>query len=283
MTWKILFVIATVLISLVITAIIIFLMNIIGYNTDYFGISGLEYAILLLQVNIAFILGILYSLGWKQQLFSKKTTNIFLTIFVISMILSPIIFVFPAMYSLWNDPTDLTTKDTIFISIICSIIIAPIIALIVSLFLIPFYIGLYKYKKNFDALTLVNKPYRKILSLYCVPILAGFVITVLTKYSHFAQYNLIDFCAIASCVYEIIFMIGFAWDIRIYNKLFWQITSIPYVLLMLMTPFLISDTFNKDFHIKEILLNTPIAIVFSVILSVIFIFVIYKYAYKDEF
>lgn len=268
MVWKVFFVITTIL---------VFLINLFGYNSDYSGISGLQYSVgLLIQFCIIFILGILYSLGWKQQLFSKKSTNIFMAIFISSMIL------FPIASALQTYPVIYTQVQNAVAAIIGSVIGSLIVAIIVNLFLIPFYIGLYKYKKFLDTLTVVNKPYWKMLALYIATALTGYVVSALTKYSHFSQYNLIDFYIIISCVYEIILIIGFAWNIRIFNKLFWQITAIPYVILTIVTPFFMSDTFNQDFHFKEILLNNPIAILFTIMLSIVFFFVIYQYAYKEK-
>ena len=268
MVWKVFFVITTIL---------VFLINLFGYNSDYSGISGLQYSVgLLIQFCIIFILGILYSLGWKQQLFSKKSTNIFMAIFIISMIL------FPIASALQAYPVIYTQVQNAVAAIIGSVIGSLIVAIIVNLFLIPFYIGLYKYKKFLDTLTVVNKPYWKMLALYIATALTGNVVSALTKYSHFSQYNLIDFYIIISCVYEIILIIGFAWNIRIFNKLFWQITAIPYVILTLVTPFFMSDAFNQDFHFKELLLNNPIAILFTIMLSIVFFFVIYQYAYKEK-
>ena len=225
MVWKVFFVIA---------ALLVVLMNTFGYNSDYTDTSGLQASIgIILQVSIAFILGIFYSLGWKQQLFSKKSTNIFMTIFIISMVLLSIASAFQAYPAIYAQVQNSVA------AIIGSIIGSSIVAIILNLFLIPFYVGLYKYKKNFDTLSLVNKPYWKILALLFVTGLIGFVISALTKYSHFTKYNLIDFYVITSCIYEILFTIGFAWNIRIFNKLFWKVTAIPYMLLMYMTPFFI--------------------------------------------
>ena len=128
----------------------------------------------------------------------------------------------------------------------------------------------------------MNKPYWKILALLFVTGLIGFVISALTKYSHFTKYNLIDFYVITSCIYEILFTIGFAWNIRIFNKLFWKVTAIPYMLLMYMTPFFISNTFNQDYHYKEIILGNPVSMIFAAILSIVSVYIVYKYAYKDE-
>ena len=45
-------------------------------------------------------------------------------------------------------------------------------------------------------------------------------------------YNIIDYCVIFSCFYEIMYFIGFAWNVRIFSHSFWQITAIPYIVLL---------------------------------------------------
>ncbi len=268
MVWKIFF---------IISVLVTFLMLLLGYSSDYTGISGLQYfGSLLYNVAIAFVLGLLYSLGWKQQLFSKKSANVFLTILIISMIFNSIVSafqVYPIIYA--------QTQNNV-IAMAATAIGVLFIVFIENLFLIPFYVGFYNYKKDFESLILVEKPYWRMFSMYCVTLLAAFFVFALTKYTHFTLYNFIDYYAILSCIYEIVFLIGYAWNVRIFNKLFWQITAIPYILLMLMTPFLKSETFNQDYHIKETLTNNPVSIVLTIILHIVFIYIIYQYAYKKE-
>lgn len=268
MIWKIFF---------VLTTLFVLLMNINGYNSDFSAISNLQYLVsLLINVGIAFTLGIFYSLGWKQQLFSKKAANIFLAMFILSIItflVASVIQAYPIIY--------VQVKNSAA-AIIGSVIGTLVVAVIVNILYIPFYVGVYKYKKNFDNLISVQKPYWKIFSLYCVTILTSFVLAATTKFAHFALYNLIDYFAIFSCIYEIIFLIGFSWNVRIFNKLFWQITAIPYVLLSIMTPFFISDTFNQDFHIKEIVISNIIPTIITILLYVVCIYIVYRYAYSKK-
>ena len=268
MVWRLFF---------VITVIIALLMYILALNTDYSSISSFQYFTgELAYVCIALILGVFYSLGWKQKLFSKKSINIFIAVFILSMILS-IIDSTVQVYSVFYKQAQNSIQASI-----ASIIASSVYAVIANLFLIPFYIGLYKYKKNFDSLVQVEKTYWKIFALYCIIMLAGCVVSSITKYTHFVLYNIFDYISILSCIYEIMFIIGFAWNVRIFSKLFWQVTAIPYVLLMCLIPFFISDTFNQDFRIKEIIFGNPISIAIVAVICIVFIYVIYMYAYKEK-
>ena len=88
MVWKIFF---------VIFAILIMLMNIIGFNSNYSSFTSIQYLVsVLININISFILGIFYSLGWKQQIFSKKVTNILLTLLLLIMVLTTVISAYSA-------------------------------------------------------------------------------------------------------------------------------------------------------------------------------------------
>lgn len=266
MIWKIFFFLST-----------IFLMsaNILLCNMDYPNTTSLQYSIAILQTfSMVFITCIFYSLGWKQKLFSKQATNLLITIFILSILaylVNSALLIFPTLYS--------QTQNAI-VSIIVSIFAMFIITVIISLFLIPFYIGLYKYKKHFDSLLAVDKPYWKMFSIYCIPVLLGFIISAITKYTHFNEYNLFDYCVIFSWIYEICFITGFSWNIKIFNNLFWKITMIPYVLLTISSPFLISDMFNQDYHFKEIIWDNPVSLIFTVVQAIALIYMVYKYAFS---
>lgn len=245
-------------------------------NIHFTEVSNLLYFLSVLQnVIIAFILGTFFSLGWKQRLFSKKSINIFLIIFIIYMPLLLMISSFQA----YPDLCSVARNNTV--ALICTVFAVLFVTILLNLFFIPIYIGFHKYNKNFDSLTPVGKPYWKLFALYSIPIYACFFLLCLTKYSHFALYNFIDFGNIIFEIYGIILLIGFAWNIRIFNKLFWQITAIPYVLLILITPFFASDTFKQDWGCENYFSN-PVAMVFYIVLSAVFIYIIYRYAYKEN-
>ena len=266
MVWKVFF---------VIVIFILILLNILGYTSNYTAIPPLQYIIsLFINICFAFVLGIFYSLGWKQQLLSKKITNIFIAIFIISMILYPIVSAIQAYPSIY---AEIQNRE---IAIISSIIGTILLASIINILFVPFYIGLYKYKKNFDILSPINKPYWKLFSIYFTAILVSFTIAAFTKFNHFSSYNAIDFFIIFSGVYEILFMIGFAWDVKIFNRLFWQITAILYVILSAITPIYMSNIFNQDFHIKDFFSSNPFAIITSAALYIVYFYMLFNYAYK---
>jgi len=269
MIWKIFF---------AITAFFVLYVNVQGYNSDYITLSTMQnLACILFGINTVFVLGIMYSLGWKQQLFSKKSGNVFFALFITGILLFPVlcaIFAYPDIYA--------QVQQNSVAAIIGSVIGASILAVLVNIISIPLYVGQYKYKKNFDSLAVVEKPYWKLFSLYLIIVSISFVLAALTKYSHFSSYNFIDYFAIISCIYEIIFMIGFAWNVRIFNKLFWQITAILYSILVIITPFFISDVFNQDFHYKDIISGEPVLIILTIIQTGAYLYMVNKYAYFNQ-
>jgi len=268
MIWRIFF---------IITAILLLLTYIPNYNGDYPNISSLLYSVnILTEISIAFILGIFYSLGWKKQLFSKKSICIFSAIFVFTMVMFAITLALELYPNIYTE-----IQSTIIAAISCSIV-AFIMLAILNLLLIPFYIGLYKYHKNFDSLKLTNKPYWKLFALFNIVTLTSFFVSFLTKFANFSSYNFIDFFAGISCIYEIIYFIGFAWNVKIFNKLFWQITAAPYMLLLCMTPFFISYNFNQDFHYQDAILSNPISIIRTITIYAIYLFIVYQYAYSKK-
>lgn len=267
MIWKFFFVVATLLLML---------SGITEYNSDPIEFSNLEYLSgILIVVVIAFALGVFYSLGWKQQLFSKKSINIFTSLSVFSIIICSGVSAIPDYSSLYIE-NPLAAKIETIIGIVA-------MSIVLNLFLTPLYIGVYKYKKSFDNLIPVQRPYWKLFSLLCVIELAGVVIYAPMMYVHFSSYNLFDYFVIFSCIYEIIFLIGYSWNINIFSKLFWKISAIPYALLLVVSPFMMSDTFNRDFQFKgSSFPANPVEVALIAVLSIAFLFVLYNYAYKEE-
>ena len=268
MVWKVFFVLSVV---------VLVLTNFLSYNVEALVPSNLEaLSSILLSLAIIFGFGIFYSLGWKQQLFSKKAINVFIAIFIINMLMFPIVTIIQSYSDIMlevNEP---------FLALIIAGVMFVMLISIFNLFSIPFYIGLYKYKKNFESLALVQRPCWKLFSFYSILPLLSFTLFALTKWNHFVLYNFVDYFILLSGIYETILLIGFAWNLKIFNKLFWQITSIPYVILTLMSLFWMSDTFNQDFHIKEWAFSNPITVAESVVLMLILFYILYQYAYKRE-
>ena len=265
MVWKIFFVIA---------AFLVCFMGIQSFAEDSSSFSLLQsLAGIVFVFVIACVLGIFYSLGWKQQLFPKKAVNIFIALFILSIISFSMICGFGSYPDIYAE-----TQNALASTIGCLVNFA-IFFVIANLFLIPFYVGLFIYKKDIDSLKLVEKPYWKLFALLTVNCAVYYLVYALTKFGHFALYNFIDYIAIFSNVYEAMFIIGFAWNIRIFNRLFWQITAVPYLILTIMTYFFVSDVFNKDFQYKS---NNLVEILTLIIQYVIFIIIIYQYAYKKE-
>ena len=268
MIWKIFF---------IITALLLLITNILGYNIGYTGMSNIEYlAGIYISVCIAFILGLFYALGLKQQIFSKKLIKIFATVFITSIIL------FLFINTLCTYPFIYWELKSRSLAVIGCIISFAMMFVFTNLFLIPFYIGLYKYNKNFDDFRRAEKPYWKVFSIYCITVFASFILAALIRFTHLLSYNPADYFIIISCIYEILFLIGFAWNKRIFNKLFWQITAAPYIILTITAPFFISDTFNRDFAFKNMILGNYASIIFTVLTYIAFIYIICRYAYSKE-
>ena len=267
MVWKVFF---------IITTIIIIILNMLGYSSSDCSMSNLEQvAGTLFSIAMTFILGIFYSLGWNQKLFSNKAKNIFTIFFiigVISFIVSTSIYIFQELSMV---------EEAYSLVIIGAILGSLILTVFSNIFLIPFYYGLVKYNKVFSDSSIAQKPYWKLFSIFSVVSLFAFILFSLTKVSHFASYNLLDFVMLFSCIYEIIFLIAFAWDKEIFNKLFWKITFIPYVVSLFFIPKYNSELFNQDFNLQYIL-NNPAALVEVIIINILFVYVLYKYAFTKE-
>lgn len=267
MVWKVFFVITTIL------HLWLFML---GLFEEMPSLSYYEcFVSILSPIGLTFLIGLFYSLGWKQKLFSTKVKNILTIVFVFCII------DFLVGSSLEAYQIFLEEQQSNEIAIIGGVINFVILAFIANVLLIPFYIGMHKYKKEDDNLTSVQKPYWKLLCFFIIPSLVGTIIFFATKFSHFASYNFLDYFVATSCIYEIIFMIGFAWDKNIFNKLFWKITFVPYIACLFMVPFFNSELFFQDFNC-QFDLDHPVIFAYGIIINILLVYMLYKYTFTKK-
>lgn len=267
MFWKFLFVIA---------AILFFVLDTVAFNIPNSQISSLDsFAGIFLEVMLVIVFGIFYALGWKKQMFSLKVINKAIAVFGIGM------FTYLAWMVFGTYKEVVVSLPNPTFAMIVSIVASLIILLITNLFFIPFYIGLCEYKKQIQDLTIVDKPYWKLFAFLCIPPLLAFVCAALLK-NNLLQYNWCDYFVIISGIYETLLLIAFAWNVKIFNKMFWQITAIPYIVLTCLTPFCMSEAFHNDFQIKELLTGDIVSLITSILIFIAYIYILFKYCFAKQ-
>ena len=102
---------------------------------------------------------------------------------------------------------------------------------------------------------------------------------ILLDFQNWKQYNIYDFLVIFSGVYDIAFIIGFAFNLQILNKMFWKITAIPYVVSSFVFPFLISDALKQKLMLDFTNVPTVICMLSA---AIIVFYALYKYAFAKQ-
>jgi len=269
MFWKICFVIYSLLFMLMIS---------FGYSHPILepnsNLASLSDTIQTLFIVL--FLALFFALGWKKALYSKKAVNYVLGGFILSIFLGLINFGTGAWEGFLESQaeTQLPLIAGIFIVVLC--VAFGFICL--NVLAIPFYIGIYKYKKNIETFDSISKPYWKILTGFSVLAYIPFLIFVGLHYKNIPMYNYVDYFAILSCIYEIFFLIGFSFDRKPKFALFWQITCVPYLIGSALTYFYLSPQFKADFPLLNFSGNV-VDITVEVIFYVLFAYVLYKYAF----
>ena len=190
-------------------------------------------------VFLVLFLALFYALGWKKALFSKKAVNYILAGVILSIFLSLIDFGMGAYEGFLESQTEQASPVVVgvFITFFC----VAIAFVVLNIFAIPFYVGIYKYKKNIETFNNISKPYGKILTGFSILSYIPFLIHVGLHYKSILLYNYVDYFAILSGIYEIFFLVGFSWDRKPVSDLFWKITCIPYLIGSALTYFYLSQ------------------------------------------
>lgn len=272
MFWKICFVIYSLLFILMVT---------MGYNTTELDIMS-NWASLrgsLEVISIALFLSLFYALGWKKKLFSLKAVNYVLAYFIFGIFL----FLTDVGIGAYDAFIEMQSQQSLPLAagIFIIIFVLAITFIIFNILVLPFYIGIYKYKKNFETLEDTDKPYWKILTGFALLAYVPFIVQVGLHYKNILLYNSVDYFAILSCIYEIFFLIGFSWNRKPKSAMFWQATCIPYLIGSALTYFYLSPQFKADFP----LMNSPdnfVDITTEVVLFALYAYMLYKYSFRKN-
>ncbi len=267
MIWKIFFVLVTLLFLFLQTGGIVS-----TFKLSEFSIS----AGYILSLFFVFISGFFYSLGWKKRLYSYKAAKgifAFLVLFLISItilaILSGLDMI--AFHLKVSGQTDMMPYLMRLIFVV---------ALVYITMSLPVIFAFFKYKKHYDTLCCVEKPYWKMFLLYFS--LTSFVNNV---YAIFAKgisiYNVWDYIAICMPIIGFFYTVGFAFNIKFGKQILWKVLFIPYVLFLVAEIFLCSDDYLTMVGLQTTKISYSGLVAYALIL-VTFAYACYRYALKDD-
>ena len=269
MIWKILF---------YISILFLFIINIFDYisqgqvklSSEWSYIFG----ILIFLVSI-FISGVLWGLSFKKKIFSEKDTNIVQIVFF-----SLIILFF--VNSISSDIRQINGMP--LLDMIINVSVASFISLI---FILPFlligYIAIKKYKKKLNDFGNVDKPYLKIgVWAFLIYFISHFTGVFILKSDHLLIYNIFDYLLELSYIYTGIFLIGYGFNKKIFNQLFWKISSFIYAPVLIFAPFMVSISYADDTILSQVQSLFSYNIL-SLSCALFFLYALYEYAFTNKF
>lgn len=236
---------------------------------------------IIVSIVYVIILGYFGCLGWNKKIFSLKFTNII--IFILSIFSLGFILLLIAAF-LQGFLTGSPYAIVSFIGILTGLVIAVgLIGTIMAIITLPVYMALFKYKKRLEKLENIDNGGWKLFSLFIVlSYVSSLIFLPVFCYKNImTQYNFWDMLFLLSCIYEILFIIGFAFNKKIFNQLFWKISTFIYVPLVILSSFLSSKQFKNDIFYTS-LQHLWTYKIFLSILTVLFLYILYNYAFTNK-
>ncbi len=231
----------------------------------------------ILSVVYVFIGGYFFALGWRKKLFSLKANNIIFSGILLFILLTVFLAVYSAMPQLFIQSAG-QEDDSRFIGGIVTVSLFSL--LLYSIIYSPVITAFFKYKKYFSEMVEVKRPYWKLFLTY-----SSVVLIINTVYLLFAlplnKINLWDWIVMVSVVVDVLFMVGYAYNVKFGKQTFWKIISIPYALLMTACVFLCSEDFmsiSQGYLIKE----SYVVMAGTIIMSVAYFYALYRYAFSKD-
>ena len=253
----------------------------------FLQINGITGTLQVTEVNLAlgyilsvvdvFIGGYFFALGWRKKLFSLKANNIIFSGILLFILLTVFLAVYSAMPQLFIQSAG-QEDDSRFIGGIVTVSLFSL--LLYSIIYSPVITAFFKYKKYFSEMAEVKRPYWKLFLTY-----SSVVLIINTVYLLFAlplnKINLWDWIVMVSVVVDVLFMVGYAYNVKFGKQTFWKIISIPYALLMTACVFLCSEDFmsiSQGYLIKE----SYVVMAGTIIMSVAYFYALYRYAFSKD-
>lgn len=273
MIWKIFFVILVMLLT-------------------YLSFGGFAEHIQYTEINLflsyvlaaifVFAAGYFFSLGWKKKLFSLRANNIvftFIMIYVVYCMIASVLGGLPAVvFEYKNQLAGTVSESSIYLSALLGLSLVSFV--LYSVVYSPLVVAYFKYKKHYEEMKEVKKPYWKLFIVYSL-------FTILINLANslfrvdFSMLNAWDYLNIFSVVADVLILAGFAFDKTFGRQIIWKILAVPYIILNIVSLFFCSEEFLEITHLN-LLFSSYVVMIASVIVYVIFGYIIFRYAFTDD-
>lgn len=257
----------------------------------FLQIGGLTSTMMINEFNLAsgyiaagiilFITGYFFALGWKKRLFSLKANNIIFAIivaFVIFTIVEAVKVGLPVLvFQLKNSSAGNPSDSSIYMTSLLVLLLTAFV--IYSILYLPAIIAYFKYKKYYSEMSDVQKPYWKIFLTY-------FAVTLLVNSAYLlfftdkTNYNIWDYAVMCSCLIDVPFLIGYAYNIKFGKQIIWKLLTVPYIILNACTFWCSTDFLNTSqiYLVKE---SYTVAVL-TILTTVAIFYTLYRYAFTKD-
>lgn len=267
MIWKIFFVLW----------VLLFMFLQAGGITSTFKLSEFTisagYILTFISVLVA---GYFYSLGWNKKMYSKKANNIFFVIILLFFIAIATLAFFSGYSALQvqakmsgiSDLAPYVVKLAVIVLVSYSIIALPVI------------VAFFRYKKRYNEMQIVQKPYWKLFLTYFVLTAAVNSIYCLVS-GDIKLYNIWDYIDIVFSFVSIFWALGYAYNIKFKKQILWKVLFFPCVLTKMLCVYFASEAFMNVTGTNVIKISYS-GLVFEIFIFTAVFYALYRYAFTAD-
>lgn len=282
MVWKVLF---------VIYSLIMIGLGFLGMDIEAENSVQVGEALINTSVEIMLVLAMIYTfaLGWQKRLISEKYNKYFFVFSIFAFLLFGV-FLYKNTYApMYSDMLVSAMKNGMvprhwdFQMLLAMTKIEVLIFVLLAQFIIfaPFYLAYYHYRKRMTELGVAMHSGRKCFAVYVVFSYAFVFLSLFFGLSgEIVNFNIFDCLSTLSSIYISLGVLGYAFNIEIFNPIFWRI-SLPVCVVIELLPAALFSADFKDAIGWTVTQSSPIYLLSSYIMTAVAIFMIYRYACTD--
>lgn len=171
-----------------------------------------------------------------------------------------------------------TLDDVFYMSTIARLLVLSVLTY--SVLYAPVLIGAFIYKKQYESFQTVAKPYWKVFLTY----VAGMGLISISSILVVMDYSAVGLGDIVYLIFillKIIFVLGYAYNLKIGKQILWKILGVPLLLIAFTEPFICSESFLYLTG-QHILFDSYSGVVWEFLINLAVFYALYRYAFKDD-
>ena len=236
----------------------------------------------LLTFSFIFVLGYFYSLAFNKCLYSLKVSNlVILFILLNSLLLFGYSFI--STLPLVMAQTKINIGENVSDAFVKHIsMLRTLLYYIGVYFLInmPIVIAYFRYKKRFNNLDSINKPYLKLFLTY-FSLMAVIDFIYLAIFLDKSMLNSMDYLYLCCYLVVSLILILYAYNLKLGKQLIWKIVALPFAILIFSLFFFGSEHFMMLSRFA-LVTESFVALIAGAIVTALFAYVYYRFAFTND-